>query len=214
MRRRGRIEAVKGMPPQSAADKATAALAEKQASIMKARQVAQRKAKVGKDVECTKGTMQLSPLEGVSSWTFRWGHCPGRNGVSDAVGLCSDDFASFGPHPGPLLGASPPVVEKKKNKWGYYSYSRPAAADAPVSSIALYANGTVLHGGKAVGDVDCDEHGVDNNGTYEGAANTKLLFSKGSRVTVTFDTDTDRGKLTSKNISSTYYSVCGAKYLH
>ena len=85
------------MPQLSDADKAKAVLEEKREREMKRRRAAGRKDKQGKDVECAKGTMQLSPLEGVSSWTFRWQHCPGRNGISDAIGLCSDDLYSFGP---------------------------------------------------------------------------------------------------------------------
>lgn len=62
--------------------------------------------KIGKDVEGMRGTINFLPNTGIHYWTFRWNHEPGRNGHSDAIGICSDMKENFGAGPGPLLGSS------------------------------------------------------------------------------------------------------------
>jgi len=68
-------------------------------------------------------------------WSIRWNHVPGRDGSCDSVGLCSDNFETYGPTTAPVLGGG--------------------GADAGLS-LGLYANGDLMHNNKVIHTFDVD----------------------------------------------------------
>ena len=149
----------------------------------------------GKDIEVTRGTTILEPRTGVTVWKLKWGHCPGRGGAFDAVGLCSGNFESFGPAAGPLLGSPPPQAERDESlehshAYSYQRYQPPQSTQTSTCSIGIYASGLVLHGGEPTATIDS---AIDDQTTSPG-----LIFTKDSCITLTFDSDKDRGTLTMK----------------
>lgn len=97
--------------------------------------------RIGKDIECMRGTISFLPNTGTHYWTFRWNHEPGRGGVSDGFGLCSDAKEDFSAGPTPRLGGNDTGI-----------------------SLGLYADGCLYHNGillhKMVGTRGLPEGGV------------------------------------------------------
>ena len=89
IRRLGKVTEVPNMPSISARDKAVLERVEVREKMRNKQMLELRKARLGKDVEVTRGTCQLQPGCGVTSWRLEWGHLPGRSGESDAVGVSS-----------------------------------------------------------------------------------------------------------------------------
>jgi hypothetical protein len=82
---------------------------------------------VGQDVESIRGSIGLQLNTGVHQWTLRWNHRPARGGNSDAVGICGENFETFGPRAAPIYGGG--------------------GVDVGLS-LALYSNGEVWHNNK------------------------------------------------------------------
>lgn len=90
--------------------------------------------KIGKDVESIRGSAGLM-IKAEHFWSIRWNHVPGREGSCDSVGLCSDNFETYGPTTAPVLGGG--------------------GADAGLS-LGLYANGDLMHNNKVIHTFDVD----------------------------------------------------------
>eukprot|EP01038_Epipyxis_sp_PR26KG_P004031 gene4031-5768_t len=86
-----------------------------------------REQRIGKDIECMRGTIGFLPNTGVHFWHFKWNHEPARGGKGDAFGVCGDAKEEFGAGPTPALGG----------------------ADTGVS-LGLYADGSLYHNGKLI----------------------------------------------------------------
>jgi hypothetical protein len=80
--------------------------------------------RIGKDIECMRGTISFLPKTGTHYWTYRWNHEPGRGGKSDGFGLCSDAKEDFSAGPTPALGGNDTGI-----------------------SLGLYADGCLYHNG-------------------------------------------------------------------
>ena len=78
--------------------------------------------KIGKDVECIRGTVGFLANTGTHTWSFVWNHEPARSGSSDSVGICSELREDFFAGRTPNLGSG----------------------DAG-ASIALYADGSFYY---------------------------------------------------------------------
>jgi thioredoxin-like negative regulator of GroEL len=127
VRRTGDRLSVPGEEPyltkeQKEKDKRSAEWREKLAAI----RLKMKREKVGKDIEGMRGTIGMLPNTGTHIWTLRMNHEPPRFGTCHGIGICSDACESFGPASTPLLGGD---------------------GDSG-ASLALYANGELLHNGR------------------------------------------------------------------
>lgn len=165
--------------------------------------------RIGRDVESIRGSTAFVQNSGIHYWSLRWDHIPGREGTSDAFGICSDLFETFGPGIAPIIGNS---------------------ADS-ASSIALHSNGELYHNGnllfvappfiaqpeapttevhgeskEEVSDSQIPERSEETPSTAEStelksqntiySSNGKvLLFGKGSIVKCELNTDLNGGTL-------------------
>ena len=113
--------------------------------------------RIGRDVESIRGTTGYLKDTGIYYWELRWEHTPGREGSSDSVGICSDLTETFGPGQTPLVGGS--------NDSG--------------ASLALYADGSILHNGsilftvKRPTAISAETEEVTTDGSKEAFGETK-----------------------------------------
>eukprot|EP01033_Poteriospumella_lacustris_P010457 gene10460-7435_t len=89
--------------------------------------------RIGKDIECIRGTVGFLANTGVHRWSMTWKHEPSRFGTCDSFGICSELREEFGAGRTPNLGSN----------------------DAG-ASIAIFADGSVYHNGSLLLQVDGD----------------------------------------------------------
>jgi thiol-disulfide isomerase/thioredoxin len=89
--------------------------------------------RIGKDIECIRGTVGFLANTGLHRWSFRWNHEPSRYGSSDAFGICSELREEFGAGRTPNLGTN----------------------DAG-ASISVLADGCIYHNGVAIQQIEGD----------------------------------------------------------
>ena len=144
----------------------------------------------GKDVEAVRGGMHFEPFTGVHQWDVAFTHAPARGGAFDAIGVCSDQFQSYGPSADKLLGVL------------VHSRSR---------SVALYANGELHFQGFCVATVIRDGRTGDGSGDagvevkpatagQDAVADAEeekpgVFFGAGKVLTCVLDSDAEGGTL-------------------
>ena len=150
LRRRGARVPVKGeelvmTPEQKHLDMQIRAIKEQRKAVAQFR----RQEQYGKNAEAIRGTGGFHPNSGVHTWILRWEHEPELAGLGDGVGVASSSSEAGGPCEPPLIG-------------GLYDEG---------SSLALYANGNLLHGGSVIATA---VRKVPRTLQPEGAEGTKL----------------------------------------